>query len=79
MCLLLVLEASMVASVAREGHQQALWAILALPLPLFLPAAGASFLLSTGHKILKPPTGGNGTKEGLVRAQSGADGGSLAP
>lgn len=35
---LLVLEASMVASGARRGHQQALWAILTLPLPLFQPA-----------------------------------------
>lgn len=43
----------MAASVARRRHQQALWAILALALPLFLPTTlgGASFLLSTGHKI----------------------------
>lgn len=66
----------MAASVARRGHQQALWAILALALPLFLPTTlgGASFLLSMGYKILKAQAGGSGTGEELIRAQSGADG-----
>lgn len=45
----LVLEASMVASVER-GYQQALWAILTLALPMFQPATRASFLLSMGHR-----------------------------
>lgn len=74
----LVLEASMVASVER-GHQQALWAILTLALPMFQPATRASFLLSMGHKILKPQAGGNGPREGVIWAQSGADGGASAP
>lgn len=70
----------MAASVERRGHQQALWAILALALPLFLPTTlggGASFLLSMGYKILKAQAEGSGTGEELIRAQSGADGSAL--
>lgn len=40
---LLVLEANMVVSVARRGHQQALWVILTLALPLSTSNPGFPF------------------------------------
>lgn len=76
---LLVLEANMVVSVARRGHQQALWAILTLALPLSTSNPGFPFSCPWDIKILKPQAGGNGTRERVIRAQSGVDGGTSAP
>lgn len=50
----LVPEASMVASVAR-GHQQALWAVLTLALPLFQPATEGFLLLVHGTQDPEAP------------------------
>lgn len=55
MCHVLVEEASTVASVARRSHQQALWAILALALPLFLPATWGFLPLVHGTQDPEAP------------------------
>lgn len=51
---MLVLEASMVASVER-GHQQALWAILTLALPMFQPATKGFLALVHGTQDPEAP------------------------